>query len=332
MAERMTWSDDDLIDGRLRSGARDERAGATQRRFSLAAVMAGGVLAAALVGSGVTWLLVGGSDRGSSSSAPPLIKADEKPIKVHPDTPGGMTVENADKLVYSRLRGETPKGEVERILPEPEQPQRPGPADVSVGQPTSLTPSPPAGSAASLWQPPGASAPADTGDRSVGARSAPIQLGNEPADSEEEPEAPKAPPVVAAPPAPPPPAKPAPKVVESKPPQVAMARPVPAAPPAKPAEKPAAAPAPAPATGKYQLQLLAARSADDATAAWKKIQAKNGDVLGGFSGSVVKANLGDRGIFYRLRVGPIASEDKAQSICSALASRSVSCLIIRPGR
>lgn len=332
MADRMTWSDDDLTDGRLRSGARNEGAGKAPRRFPLVAVMAGGILAAALVGSGVTWLLVGGNDHEASSSAPPLIKADEKPIKVAPESPGGMTVENADKLVYSRLRGETLKGEVERILPEPERPQRPGPADVPAGEPTPLAPPVTTGSAAPAWQSPGPSASAEAEDQPTGVRSAPHQFANEPADGEEEPEVPAAPPVVATPTPPPPPAKPAPKAVESKPAQVAMARPVPAAPPAKPAEKPTTAPAPAPTTGKYQVQLLAARSADDATAAWKKIQAKNGDVLGGLSGSVARADLGDRGVFYRLRVGPITSEAKAQSICSALASRSVSCLIIRPGR
>ena len=314
MAERMTWSDDDLIDGRSRSGVGADRAGAApRRRLPVVAVLAGGIIAAALVGSGVTWLLVdrGGSGTGSTA-APPLIKADEKPIKVYPESPGGMTEQNADKLVYSRLRGENRKGEVERILPEPEQPQRPHSSEL------------PAASA-----PPATDGQGQTDGRP--SASGPTYLGPNPvaAPDEEEAEEEPVPTRVETPPPP----KPAPKAAESKPVQVAAARPVPAPPASKPVAKaePTQKQAPA-ATGGFRVQILAARSAEDASAAWKKIQAKNGDVLRGLTGSVARADLGDRGVFYRLRVGPIASEAKAQSLCSALASRNVSCLIIRPGR
>lgn len=314
MAERMTWSDDDLIDGRLRSGASGTPGNAGARRVPLVAMLIGGIVAAALVGSGVTWLLIGSSGRSVQSSAPPLIKADEKPIKVYPESPGGMTAENADKLVYSRLRGETGKGDVERLLPEPERPQRPTPAEVAAPPPESspIESSSPTSTASDL-----------PSGRATHAPSAPVSLGADPGYDEDEP---ALPPVVTAPTPP----APAPKAVDSKPVQVAAAKPLPAKPVTKPADQPVTAPAPA--SGKFQLQLLAARSSEDATAAWKKIQAKNGDVLGGLNGSVARADLGDRGVFYRLRVGPIASEAQARSICSTLAGRSVSCLIIRPGR
>lgn len=336
MADRMTWSDDDLIDGRTRTGTGAGRPGASPRRLSLVAMLAGGVIAAALVGSGVTWLLVdhGSSGAGSAGAPPPLIKADEKPIKVSPESPGGMTVENADKLVYSRLRGESRKGDVERILPAPEQPQRP-PLDE-----TPVASAPPSSSAVPAMP--------HAGDGGQGyehsSTSGPTYLGPNAAvapdeDAEEEPVTAPAPapapaPVHAAPaPAPAPAAKPAPKAAASKPVQVAAATPLPTPPVNKPVAKvePTKKSAPA-ASGNFQVQILAARSAEDASAAWKKIQAKNGDVLGGMSSSVARADLGDRGVFYRLRVGPIASEAKAQSLCSALASRNVSCLIIRPGR
>jgi Sporulation related domain. len=320
----MTWSDDDLIDGRNRSGMREDRATGGTRRIPIVAVVAGSVFAAALVGSGVTWLLLGSGGQRADSSPPPLIKADDKPIKVHPDSPGGMTVENSDKLVYSRLRGETMKGEVERILPEPQRPEKPAPDEVA-------TISPPAAPS----KEPGAVSVAEPDDRPAEAAPAipslPTQLGEDPEEMEAPIQVPAR--VVAPPPAPPAPkaveSKPVPKPVESKPAQVASARPVPAPPPTKPAEKPATASAPA--SGRYQVQLLAARSPEGASAAWKKIQAKNGDVLGGLSSTVARADLGDKGVFYRLRVGPIADEAKAKSLCSTLKSRSVSCLIIGPG-
>lgn len=276
--------------------------------------------------------------RGELGGAPPpLIKADEKPIKVSPESPGGMTVENADKLVYSRLRGESRKGDVERILPAPEQPQRP-PLDE-----TPVASAPPSSSAVPAM--PHASDggqgyehSSTSGPTYLGSNAAPKDAVAPDEDAEEEPVTAPAPapaPVHTAPapvhtaPAP----KPTPKAADSKPVQVATAKPLPTPPVNKPVAKvePTQKSAPA-ASGNFQVQILAARSAEDASAAWKKIQAKNGDVLGGMSSSVARADLGDRGVFYRLRVGPIASEAKAQSLCAALASRNVSCLIIRPGR
>ncbi|NJO67613.1 MAG: SPOR domain-containing protein [Rhodospirillales bacterium] len=112
-----------------------------------------------------------------------------------------------------------------------------------------------------------------------------------------------------------------------------MAKPAPATPSVKQPTKSAPGDRSASsAGGRYQVQLLASRSESEAMGAWRKIKAKNSDVLSGFDGSIARADLGDRGIFYRLRIGPISSEAKARSLCSALAGRNVSCLIIRPGR
>lgn len=104
--------------------------------------------------------------------------------------------------------------------------------------------------------------------------------------------------------------------------------------PAKPVETPKVTPPEAPkaaAGGRYQVQLFAGRSADEANAAWKKLKAKNADVLGPLSPALARADLGDRGTFYRLRAGPIESEAKAKALCSALAGRGAPCIIIRPG-
>ena len=114
--------------------------------------------------------------------------------------------------------------------------------------------------------------------------------------------------------------------------------------PATQAEKPATRTVAAPPTvtkapstdtaatsGKLYVQLLASRSQNDALDAWKRLQSKNGDLLGDLGSSVARADLGDRGVYYRLRAGPIASEARAKSLCSALADRKVSCLIVRNG-
>ncbi len=86
-----------------------------------------------------------------------------------------------------------------------------------------------------------------------------------------------------------------------------------------------------PGASKVYVQLLASRSQSDALGAWKQLQTRNGDLLGGLDSSIARADLGDRGVFYRLRAGPIDSEARAKSLCSALAGRKVSCLIVRSG-
>ena len=55
------------------------------------------------------------------------------------------------------------------------------------------------------------------------------------------------------------------------------------------------------------------RSADEAQDAWAQLKDKNGDLLGALSPTVARADLGDRGTFYRLRAGPLADEAKARA-------------------
>jgi cell division septation protein DedD len=81
-----------------------------------------------------------------------------------------------------------------------------------------------------------------------------------------------------------------------------------------------------------QVQLLSSRSADEARNAWARLKDKNGDLLGTLSPTVARADLGDRGTFYRLRAGPIADEAKARAICDSLAGRGASCIIVQPSR
>ena len=63
---------------------------------------------------------------------------------------------------------------------------------------------------------------------------------------------------------------------------------------------------------------------------WKRISAKNGDLLGNLAPSVVTADLGQRGTYYRLRAGPVSDKPTADGLCSALASRNVGCIVVRP--
>ena len=39
-----------------------------------------------------------------------------------------------------------------------------------------------------------------------------------------------------------------------------------------------------------------------------------------------------KGVFFRLRVGPLLSDKEARQLCHALKKRRVGCLVVKPGR
>ncbi len=59
---------------------------------------------------------------GGEQGPPPLITAEEGPVKVLPEEPGGMEVPNQDKLVYDTFVGDEEPEELEQLLPPPEEP------------------------------------------------------------------------------------------------------------------------------------------------------------------------------------------------------------------
>jgi cell division protein FtsN len=112
------------------------------------------------------------------------------------------------------------------------------------------------------------------------------------------------------------PAKPTPKPVAA-----ATPKPVVVA-PAKPPAALAVASAPA---GAFVLQIGAYKSQSDADAAWKTYQSKHAALLAGFAQDVQKADLGDKGVWYRLRVGSFADKAAAAALCDRLKADGGAC-------
>ncbi len=77
----------------------DERGG---RRWVMPVAAAIGLV---LIGGGVYALVSGGSSSTGSNGAPVIISADNDPMKVVPENPGGRVVPNQDKAVYDRVAG-----------------------------------------------------------------------------------------------------------------------------------------------------------------------------------------------------------------------------------
>ncbi len=114
--------------------------------------------------------------------------------------------------------------------------------------------------------------------------------------------------------------------------------PAPAAAPAQVASAPAtaqptAAPAPVQASpfpaGSYVVQVAASRSEQDAQGTAASINQRYGAQLSGYAPAVERADLGDRGIYYRVGVGPMKSQGDANALCAKLKSAGLDCFVRR---
>ncbi|RZO34930.1 MAG: SPOR domain-containing protein [Rhodospirillaceae bacterium] len=86
-------------------------------------IMTALVAIAAVLGFSVVILYAYNKGRqAAETKVPPLIQAQEGPVKVRPESPGGMEVPNRDKEVFTRLEAEKQPERVERLLPPPEKP------------------------------------------------------------------------------------------------------------------------------------------------------------------------------------------------------------------
>lgn len=88
-------------------------------------------------------------------------------------------------------------------------------------------------------------------------------------------------------------------------------------------------PAGAGAAETYMIQLASFKSKARAEAAWTALQRKQPDLLAGLSAHIQRADLGERGIFYRLRTGPFPNRATAQDMCWQLRPVHQDCLVRR---
>ncbi len=92
-----------------------------------------------------------------------------------------------------------------------------------------------------------------------------------------------------------------------------------------PATPMALAPAASSTVGGYVVQLAAFRDEPAARDAFRKLQSKYPS-LAGFGADIQRADLGDKGIYYRLRAGYL-SKAEAQSLCADLDAKGQACFV-----
>lgn len=96
-----------------------------------------------------------------------------------------------------------------------------------------------------------------------------------------------------------------------------------------PAVEPAPQTAPVPVTGDYVVQIAAFRSQQEAEEAWLDFTTRFPDLAAQRRPSIVRADLGERGIYYRLRIAAFETRQAASDYCTTLSARGQDCLVAR---
>jgi SPOR domain len=239
----------------------------------------------------------------ATTGEPPVINAEQSPTKIVPAQPSDG---QASKQAYDRVGD---KGG-ERVDSREEQPVDPRAAPRPtipgvVGPPGPINVFPP------LPEPPSQAVPAAPGDAK---RVTTITiLTDQPGG-------------IATPLAPPPPQSrvaPAPQAMTPTTPVTPRALPA-----TSPARQVAARPASAEARG-YVVQVSSERTQAHAQASYRALQAKYPAVLGSHRLTIKRADLGEKGIFFRTQVGPFASAEEAGKMCNSLKAAGGQCIVQR---
>ena len=347
-ASRMNPFDPDY--DRMDRAADGVHASRLRRRGGILTIAA--VLGLAAVGTAAAFGYRAWTAGSSSGGQPPLIKADTAPTKIVPAQTGDSP---QNKQIYDRI-GEKIQSSNDRMVSREEQPielrdlpRQPGtraplplpgtPGNVTIGAqpPAYAVPPAPTGGNPGPNEPKKVHTITIRPDQMSGPP-APIQSESLPAHS-----VPTTsigpPPASASPPA----RSPAPAPSQSKPAKPARGSPLALNPsaegpdsgsrsgtaPAQPAPyRTAALPSGAEA-GNYVVQISSQRSESEAQASFRALQTKYPSVLGTRQPLIRRADLGNKGVYYRAQVGPFASADDANQLCSNLKAAGGQCIVQR---
>ncbi|RIA55662.1 SPOR domain-containing protein [Dichotomicrobium thermohalophilum] len=330
-------------------------------------LMVAGVLVAAVATGGAAAFLYKSYQDGSigSGDAPTLL-AEDGPVKSKPSDPGGKEFPDGNKQIYDRLTGDSPEpaqdaqasgGEEstgttsipgivttgaeapadtldERIAAAlrksgkaANDTQAAAPADPNSPRPVRTLTVRPDGSVVPAQGAQGASAntaenlPDDSETVTTAGIVATTGSGSsaEPAPEQREEASASEPQTESASQAPDP--APRPERAEPRPEETQVAS-------AEPATTSSTQPSTT-AANPYFIQLAARRDQTSALAAFADLQQKYPNILDGLAPTIKRADLGDKGIWYRLWVGPMDSRGNAQDVCDKLKQAGLGGCFVR---
>jgi hypothetical protein len=282
------------------------------------------VLALAVIGTGgaFAYRTYMGSPR---SGEPPIIRADAGPTKIVPAPSGDSAAKVPDRM--------TPGG-AEKIVPREEAPVDVNSGPRQVFPPLNQNTNPPTAAIVAPAKPPAAPAANGTlaGDqprkiRTLAVKGDPADVAATPAPKPAATPRPVASPAAARAPAPPSPAANANASANAPLSLSPQGAPSAAADTRTRVASTNAAPA-APGGGRsYVVQVSSQRSEADAQASYRALQGKFPSVLGSRAPLIKRADLGDKGVYYRAMVGPFGSPEEAAQVCGNLKTAGGQCVV-----
>lgn len=80
-------------------------------------------------------------------------------------------------------------------------------------------------------------------------------------------------------------------------------------------------------SGGYLVQVASQKNEADAQASYRALQGKYPSVLASRSPVIKRADLGDKGVYYRAMVGPFGTPDEAKQFCGNLKTAGGQCVV-----
>ena len=241
--------------------------------------------------------------REGGRNAAPRITADAEPYRELPADPGGVETPGQDIEAYNRRAGQGNRVEsidTASVRPGPEEPVETRPSlQVETASADEINAN----------EPPARETTSRPAERPT---ERPEQQPSRTLDRQE-----------------PPQETPQPTARETLPQPEAPARQTPTPQPRQPEPTPAERPStPAASTaGDYVVQIGAFRTMEEADQAWNRFTGRYGSFADGHGRDIETADLGERGIYHRLRIAGFETRDGATSYCNELKSAGQDCLV-----
>jgi cell division septation protein DedD len=299
-----------------------------EKRGGRKKLMAAVLIGAVVTGGGLAYVY---KSNGPGDDSPSVIAADTRPVKEEPEEPGGRDFPNGNKLIYDRLGGAAQEGDGGGArLASGGPSERSAPGVITTGgtleerienalkaqrdeEPTGSnrkagSPDAPRTVRTVTYGPDGTQQAIEPKTQRIAANtsadvssgivvtttptSSDSGLGSQDSDTDAEAQAPQAAPA-------------------------RQARVAAVAPPAQPAAAPQISES-AGGSGNFFVQIAARNDQDAAMQAFASLQQKYAGALGNHSPSVRKVDLGEKGVWYRLLVGPVETKGEADQLCEQL--------------
>jgi hypothetical protein len=81
--------------------------------------------------------------------------------------------------------------------------------------------------------------------------------------------------------------------------------------------------------GHIRIIVASLKTPEEARAEWQRLKKASPDILGKMTADAVRADLGDRGVWYRIEAGSFAQPAAAERVCRELKERHLGCSVAK---